>query len=272
MPSPSAFASILVPMDLDDDAANRVTLAVGLADRLSSRLIGTAAQLIEAPLYFESAVAGVASIVELEQRRIADDAARTESEFRRIAAGREHVEWRCALTHPTGYVLDQCRAADLIVTARPGRKQRTPMSVNAGDLVMSAGRPVLFVPPGIAHLSAKRVVVGWKDGREARRAVWDSLPLLKLAEEVFVVSIDTHAQSANDVASYLATHGIEACVLSRPQSSVPIADELVHLAQQEGADLIVTGAYAHSRAREWAFGGVTQDLLDRSPLCCLMAH
>jgi nucleotide-binding universal stress UspA family protein len=272
MSSFSAFATIMVPMDLDVDAANRTRLAVGLADRFSSRLIGTAAQLIEAPLYFESAVAGVASIIELEQRRAAEDAASTEAQFRGIAAGRDRVEWRSALAHPTNYVLEQCRAADLIVAGRLKRDGRTPMSVNGGDLVMAAGRPVLFVPPGVDHLSGKRAVIGWKDGREARRAVWDSLPLLKTAEEVFVVSIDTDHESAKDVAAYLGTHGIEAGVLSRPQSPTPVADELVHLAQQEGADLVVCGAYGHSRAREWVFGGVTQDLLDRSPLCCLMAH
>jgi nucleotide-binding universal stress UspA family protein len=146
------------------------------------------------------------------------------------------------------------------------------MSVDGGDLVMDAGRPVLFVPPSVNHLSAKRVVVAWKDTREARRAVWDSMPFLKRAAEVSVVAIDSEDAGARDVAAYLGCHGVLATVLTRPETEIAAAVKIIHIAQQEGADLIVCGAYGHSRAREWAFGGVTRDLLDGSPLCCLMAH
>jgi nucleotide-binding universal stress UspA family protein len=273
-PASGAYASIMVPMSLDSEAEGLAKLATSLADRFKSRLIGVAAMPVLAPLYFESAIEGVASIIEIEERRAADDIAKVESVFRRVVGTRNNVEWRHALSFPLDHVLEQARAADLIVASRSLRQEgpSMPKSADGGDLVMGAGRPVLFVPPRIDFLSAKRIVVGWKDSREARRAVWDSLPLLKGAQEVSVVSIDSQEQAAKDVSAYLGCHGVESSVITRAESTKSVADELIRIAQQEGADLIVCGAYGHSRAREWIFGGVTRDLLDHSPLCCLMAH
>lgn len=273
-PAPWAYSSIMVPMDLGPACESRLNVAIDLANRFASRLIGVAAREIVAPPYFEMPADGVASIVEIEERSAAEDMGQVEALFRRVVGARERIEWRHALGPATDYVLQQTRAADLIVAGRPGRDGRAlaSMAPDGGDLVMDAGRPVLFVPPHVDNLSAKRIVVGWKDTRESRRAVWDGLPFLKRAKEFFVVSVDVDSGGAGDVARYLGCHGVEACALVRPASTIAAADEIVRIAQQEGADLIVCGAYGHSRMREWVFGGVTRDLLDRAPLCCLMTH
>jgi len=273
-PAHSGYASIMVPMDLDPEAENRAKLAIALADRFSSRLIGVAAHPIAVPLYFEAPVAGIASAVELEERSATRNIAEAEAVFRRVIATRNRAEWRRAHGFPLDFVLEQARAADLIVASRPRRDELAhgPMSLDGGDLVMSAGRPVLFVPPNIDYLAAKSVVIGWKDTREARRAVADALPLLKAAKDVLVVSVDSDDRGARDVSAYLACHGVEAGIAKRPQGAGSAADELLQAADQAAADLIVCGAYGHSRTREWVFGGVTRDLLDHSRLCCLMAH
>lgn len=271
---PSSYTSIIVPMDLDPETECRVALAANLADRFSSRLIGVAAQQITGPMYFETPVKGVASFAEIEERRINDENGRAESVFRRIVGSRNRIEWRQALKFPLDYILEQARAADLIVAARPRRDEHAfgPMTVDHGDLVMEAGRPVLFVPPHVEHLSAKRIIIGWKDSREARRAVWDALPLLKGAKDVLVVSVSDDNHAAKDVAIYLVGHGVEASALNNRNPVDSVGDELIRIAQQEGSDLVVCGAYGHNRTREWVFGGVTRDLLDHSPICCLMAH
>src|SRR5262245_52921126 len=211
--SPSAYASILVSMDLAPHAARRASLAVGLADRFESRLIGVAAQQIIPPMYFESPTAGTPSIVELEQRRVAEELGKAEAAFRRAAGRHNLVEWRQAVAFPNEYIIQQARAADLIVAGRPPHDDTVPdrMAIDCSDLVMDAGRPVLFVPPRVDQLSAKRIVIGWNDTREARRAVRDSLPLLKDAKDVFVVSVDSEDiddAGANDVGGYLACHDI----------------------------------------------------------------
>ena len=268
------YTNVMVPMDLGSDAECRAKLAADLADRFSSGLLGIAAADIRTPLYFESDVTGVVGIIEMEERRARENLKKAEASFRRIAGGRNKTAWRQSLMSPIDYVLEQARAADLIVAERVQRAEdwSSLMGVNGGSLVLGAGRPVLFVPPKVDYVAAKRVIIGWKDTREARRAVWDSLPFLKLAKEVLVVAITAERGGAQDASDYLARHGIASGVLERAESDAAVADELIRLASQEGADLIVCGAYGHSRAREWILGGVTRDLLDHSPLCCLMTH
>lgn len=78
--------------------------------------------------------------------------------------------------------------------------------------------------------------------------------------------------SVNDVAGYLAGHGIQASGRAEIQASGSGADQLIAFAEDEGADLLVTGAYGHSRLNEWILGGMTRDLLTSSPICCLMSH
>jgi nucleotide-binding universal stress UspA family protein len=271
----SAYSSIMVVMDLDPETERRAALAANLADRSSGRLLGVAAHPITAPMYFEAPVDGVASIIEIEEQRANDNMRKAETAFRHVVGSRNNVEWRQRLTFPLEYALEQARAADLIVAARPHRNARDfdPMAVDGGDLVMAAGRPVLFVPPHVEQLSAKRIIVGWSDTREARRAVWDALPLLKAAQEVLVTSVGSDNSAAKEVAAYLRGHSVEAAsALNQPHPVGSAGLELVRIAEQETSDLIVCGAYGHSRAQEWVFGGVTRDLLDHSSICCLMAH
>jgi len=132
----------------------------------------------------------------------------------------------------------------------------------------------LIACPYDNDLSAQRVIVAWKDTREARRAVSDALPLLKAAKEVFVVAIgdETRRAGADDVAAYLFRHGIESTTVLRRDAPGGVADEIMKVAEQEQADLIVSGAYGYSRMREWMFGGVTRELLNGAPVCCLMSH
>lgn len=120
---------------------------------------------------------------------------------------------------------------------------------------------------------------GWKDTREARRAVYDALPFLHEAKRVTIVEISEKDQmgaarhQVDDVVSYLARHRIRA--EARIEAQLPgstVADQITGLAVDEGADLLVTGAYGHSRLNEWVFGGMTHDLLTSSPICCLMSH
>jgi nucleotide-binding universal stress UspA family protein len=268
------YTSILLPLDLDSKAESRARLAFDLADRFASRVIGVAAQPVTAPMYFETPVDGIASILEIEEKQAKEDLGKAEALFRKVAGSRNNVEWRQRLTFPLEHVLEHARAADIIVAARPQREglAMLGMSLDSGDLVMDAGRPVLFVPPDTDRLSAKRVLVGWKDTREARRAVWDALPLLKVAQEVIVVSVENGDHGARDVAAYLTRHGVAASSQTQNKSLKSVADELIRIAEQEAADVIVCGAYGHSRTREWVFGGVTRDLLEHAPLCCLMAH
>jgi len=115
-------------------------------------------------------------------------------------------------------------------------------------------------------------VVAWKDTREARRAVADSLPLLKVAKDVLVVGFGSSENGARDVAGYLSFHGINATFQRKDVAADAVAEELMRTAEAEAADVLVCGAYGHSRATEWIFGGVTRDLLKHGRMCCFMSH
>jgi nucleotide-binding universal stress UspA family protein len=130
----------------------------------------------------------------------------------------------------------------------------------------------------VSSLRADHVLIAWKDTREARRAVSDALPFLHSATHVTIVGIcetedeGSVSKQVNDVADYLARHGISGDPRVIPDRGVSAAEQLTNLARKEGADFLVAGAYGHSRLGEWFFGGVTRNLLAASPICCLMSH
>ena len=126
-------------------------------------------------------------------------------------------------------------------------------------------------------LDLGHIVVGWKGSRESRLAIMEALPLLRLARQVTVVEIASSDDTSrdkyyvDDVVGWLNRHGIEATAAVIP----PKGEDGQHLAgyaAEKGADLIVAGAYGHSRVREWVLGGVTEDFLLRPNRCVLVAH
>ncbi len=176
------------------------------------------------------------------------------------------------------YVACEARSADLVITGVDQASLLESSSrVSASELVMLVGRPVLIVPASLDTLKFERVLVGWKDTREARRAILDALPLLKKAAHVSVVEIadDEECNAArariDDVAGWLARQGVTAQTMTFPPAGDD-ARRLDAIAQEQAADVIVAGAYGHSRVREWVFGGVTRDLLLAADRCTLVSH
>ncbi|HEV7257408.1 MAG TPA: universal stress protein [Bosea sp. (in: a-proteobacteria)] len=269
------YGGVLVPVHLGAGAEATVRFAARLARELSCRLIGTGGDEVELPYFGDGT--GIVDAVLVENARVVvqEDLAKAEALFRRVAAGADLV-WRCAVEQPRSLVLTQARAADLVILARQGPDDEAlgRMGVAPGDIVLELGRPVLVVPPGVETLAARSVVVAWKDTREARRAVRDALPFLARAElvSVFTVGADDGDHPAQEVCGYLAQHGIAARAVQRPDRGEYVVDEIAELVRQQSADLIVAGAYGHSRMREWIFGGVTQDLIETTPVCCLLSH
>ena len=173
--------------------------------------------------------------------------------------------------------MSEARCADLIVVEK-GKSDDIYRTLDTGAAILGAGRPFLVVPAAVKSLVADHVVVGWKDTREARRAVQDALPFLHEAKRVTVMEIcekdemDIARNRVDDVVLYLARHRIKAERRVEIQAHGSGADQIIGLAEDEGADLLVTGAYGHNRLSEWVFGGMTRDLLSSSPICCLMSH
>ncbi|BAU89989.1 universal stress protein, UspA [Methylorubrum populi] len=269
-----AYANILVSVDLDGTAPDRIRLAAGLARRFEATLTGAAACKVPAPDY----VRDIGEIDD-EDPRFEEKARamleRARALFEQSAEAPLHRDWREALAGPITHLVGQARAADLLVVGRRGVDDAPfgALSVPPGPVLMEAARPILVVPPRTEHLRGARIVVAWKDGLEARRAVSAALPFIREADQVFVASTGEGAryEGAEDVAGHLARHGASVTT-HLLRTAVSDSDELLRFALKQEADLIVMGAYGRTRLREWLFGGVTYEMLQRSPLPCLMCH
>ena len=153
-----------------------------------------------------------------------------------------------------------------------------PYDVLPADVVMACGAPVLVLPaqPG-PNFKAQRILVAWKSTAQAARAIHNALPLLKRAQSVLLTEIVSENQatryeiSAKSMADFLLSHGVAVSAL-RIGAAGDAGEQLMQAAQDNGCDLIVAGAYGHSRLREWALGGVTRSLLLASTLPCLLSH
>jgi len=264
-----SYKSILVNLDIDGPIAPIVKAAADLAGRFQAKLIGLCAA--DAPIVVAGpAGADLAAQAWMQMRDdIQSRFKHLHAEFGKLAAGKIVTEWREALDNPTRALAEAARAVDLIVMgavegAATGDAYR---QADPGSVALQAGRPLLVVARDTEQVRARNVVVTWKDTREARRALADSLPLLKAAETVTVVTVSTEVDqrvraSLADVMAFLAVHGIEARpeLIEGPDEHIALFEALDNI----GADLIVSGAYGHSRLREWAFGGVTRSLLDET--------
>ena len=274
-----SYAALMVYVDIDGIPEQRVRIASELAAKFDAALIGFSARAVPPRFVAEDAIIELTTeAADIKQMHRA--LAKRGSWFRRIAGtNRQDIEWRTTLDLPCDALAREARCADLVILGpqNQGRHDHR-RTLDPGAVLLKLGRPALLVAPGVASLRAEHVVVAWKDTREARRAVLDAIPFLHAAKRVSVVEVCSRDEERNaaartdDVVRYLARHRISADpqpILHRDGSD---ADHLLRFAVNEDADLLVAGAYGHSRLGEWIFGGVTRDMLASSRLCCLMSH
>jgi len=221
----------------------------------------------------------------IEAQIAAADEERRAAEVAFIAASRKagvDFDWRAekspdSLVSPHAGSL--ARAADIILCpqlrgeASIGRHQLE-------EVVFSSGRPVIGLPVGwsVKKLGA-RVLVAWDGGREATRAVFDSLPILVKAEAVRLVSVQGFLDEpvrqftpGDDIAATLSRHGVNIETTTFRSTRGSMRDEFKSQALDFGADLVVMGCYGHSRFRERILGGVSRSMLKDIPFPLLLAN
>lgn len=271
-----SYATLMVYVEADGPSEQRVRLAASLADKFNATLIGLSALAIRSAMVVEGAV--IEDVTEADVKDMRANLASRENWFRNTAGEHRKLEWRPVLNNPTEGLAREARAADLVVIGRTKKSGDVYAPLDPGSAILKMGRPTLVVPDGVSSLRAEHVVVGWKDTREARRALQDALSFLKEAKRVTIVEIcmlgeeEKAREHIDDVARYLTRHQISSGPWITLQQEGSGANQLLRVAQDERADLVVTGAYGHGRLGEWMFGGMTQDLLAMSPICCLMSH
>lgn len=274
------YKTLLVHLDLNGDNEALLKITADLAVRFNAKVIGIAAAQPIQPLFDQGVC--TADIATQHRTEVQKEIAACEAQFRRtLAPCVGDLEWRSSITFESlaSYVASQARCADLIITGKDMGASLMDDSrrVNIGDLAVKAGRPVLIVPQGISTLPLKQVFIGWKDGREARRAAADAIPLLEAAGSATVLEVASESDKAaaetrvGDVAKWLESHGVRATPAIAAARNNEIGSLHYELINRK-CDLLIAGAYGHNRLGEWVFGGATQDVLLDPDFCVLLSH
>lgn len=202
---------------------------------------------------------------------------------RATAVGLAGADWLTTGNTVLDHLVTAARYADLCVMGQSGDEQYDAVfaypSNFPASLALSSGRPLLILPrTGRFEAIGRHVVVAWNGSREAARAVSDALPFLEKARQVTVLiggsapSREVDGSASADIEAYFSYRGIRATVEQRPLADVSATDLLLSRAAELDADLLVMGAYGHSRVRELVLGGVSRDILQRMTLPVLMSH
>jgi nucleotide-binding universal stress UspA family protein len=277
------YKTILVHVDQSESAARRIDLAGRLAQQYDAHLVGTALTGMS-PYVFPIGGFDMAAVplpYPVDDLRADAEKALDAFDARARKAGLASFERR-RVDDEAGIGLSmQSRYCDLIVIGQFDPSDRLPRvrSDFPEYVLLNCIAPVLVVPAGGA-LSAlgTKVTVAWNGSSNAARAIMSAIPLLRQAEQVDLVVFnaefegDLHGeQPGADMALYLARHGIKVAVTARDAAGNAGEALLAHAADRE-SDMIVMGAFGHSRFREIVFGGATRTALRASPLPLWMAH
>jgi nucleotide-binding universal stress UspA family protein len=271
---------LLVHVDVDEACGSRIDVAVMLAATHEAHLTGLhvmAWPLV--PAYVEAELPP--RFYEDQRRHLRERAQQAEGGF--LARERRHgvrSEWRVAEGDVVGTMKLHARYADLTIVGQGVDLRDVPgeLAFLPEELALWVGRPVLVVPRyGTFQAIGQRVLIAWNGSREATRAVNDAIPILKVANKVTVLSIDPEGEPDRrlpgaDLALHLARHEITAEAESTQALDIAVGDVLLSRAADLGADLIVMGAYGHSRLREMVLGGATRHLLQHMTVPVLLSH
>jgi nucleotide-binding universal stress UspA family protein len=280
-----SYKDLLVVLDSAADTQGRIALAVALAGRFAAHLVG----LYPIPSPDLPRSTGYADLAALEpvyrewRERALEQAEATREAFEHAARLRGiSAEWRGAAE---GWEADpalHARYADLAILGQrdPDNDEMALSRPRPEGVTLASGRPILVVPyAGKFETAGRCVLVAWNASREAARAIADAVPLLAAADAVTVLAVDPqpgpdgHGDLPGaDIALHLARHGVKAQVERTVSADVPIGELLLSRAADLGADLLVMGAYGHSRARELLLGGATRSILASMTIPVLMSH
>lgn len=276
------YKTILVHVDDSPQWPGRFEVAAGLAADFNAHLVGLCLlQRPELPGYIRSA-----EIAEMIARRGRDAENRVKASRQmlldRLAQRGLSGECRVVQGDPEELASVHGRYADLLVISQVD--VNTPNSSAAMDdvqsVIFAAGRPLLLVPyAGKVRTLGKNIFVAWNASREATRAVTDALPLLQRADKVTVMVVRPRADArahgevpGADIAAYLARHGVKVDVSAEEGEGIEVGELMLSRVADLGSDLVVMGAYSHSRLRQWILGGATRTMLESMTVPVLMAH
>jgi nucleotide-binding universal stress UspA family protein len=274
-----SLKTILVHVTNDEHGARNLDVACRLAERFDAHVTGLHVMYLDVvPAYDSPYVQVPLEILEFKREVDQKNADGAKAIFdKRLAQTGLSNEWRVASGEIVLELAHQSRYADLTVVSNLDPEE-APVSIATlpADLVLASGLPVLGVPtvaPGTTV--GKRILVAWTASPESARAVHDAMPLLKAADSVDILVVGKNEPDrllGADIATHLARHGVKAEVEQVEAVNTPVEDIILSSVKAHGADLIVAGAWGHSRLREWVLGGVTKYLLGNAAVPLFLSH
>lgn len=266
-----------------EDAKRVLERAVPLAEQFKSHLIGFHCEALpgaySTPVGFPSTDFYEADMAAANART-----AEIKAQFDKstVDAG-VSAEWRATETFSGDAglsALPSAFASDVVIAGQVDPDIARADVADLETLLFDSGRPVIFVP--YASRKPKRIskiVVGWDGSREAARATFDALPLILAADETEVFTVDPRDSDSQDapmagaeIATSLARHGANITVETQPSGGIDPGSVIENRLSDTQADLLVIGAFSHSRLRERLFGGVTRTVLASMPTMTLMSR
>jgi nucleotide-binding universal stress UspA family protein len=278
-----AYKDLLVHVDDTRSCAARLQAAVDLAAAHEAHLTGVYIIADPSPAAFVSGDMPEDLLDDL-QRGARERAEAALARFTEVAS-RNQIAFatridRVLYTELTDALATNARYADLAIVGQADTDDPAGPLYLPEEVTLASGRPSLVIPYiGPAATLGQRVTVAWNAGREAARAVNDALPILVRAQAVDVVTVNPSeapfghgAEPGADLALHLARHGVKVEVERIETREIDVANAILSHLADRGSDLLVMGAYGHSRLRELVLGGVTRTILHDMTVPVLIAH
>lgn len=273
------YKSVLVHIDNAQVCERRIDLAVTFTQKHEAHLTGL--YWVPNPMAPMALEAGVTAEI---LQALMDESEQRLATAEQLFAGAVKSagiqgEWRVVDGPLPGQLALHARHADLVIAGQhdPSDAQSTPNTVIA-QMTLASGRPTLMIPYIGTQKDeiGKRIMVAWNGSREAVRAVHDALPLLRAAQNVEVIAINPDSGqdeiACADICVHLARHGVYVEAKESRTKGIDVGGEILTRAADGAADLIVMGAYGHSRMRELVFGGATREVLAHMTMPVFMSH
>lgn len=274
-----SYKTLLAVIQNEREADHLIDNATALAKNFGAHLIGFHPEFVQMSYAMASGFPDAEFLRDATERSIATSRALASRFAEKVPPSGISSAWGTTDSLPgdiSAGALALARSVDLVIAGQPDPAADAP---EIDTLLHDAGRPVLVVPRGKAvSPDLKRIVIGWNGSKEAARAVFDALPLLKQAEFVELLVIDPQErrpdqqQPGETIAAALGRHGVKATLTRAAKGPDSIEEAIVAHAGSVNADLLVLGAYGHSWLREFLFGGVTRGVLDKAPIATFMSH
>jgi nucleotide-binding universal stress UspA family protein len=271
------FKKVLFLLDSTDNIESQLEFAVSFAAQHQAHLHG----LFVIPAHFTppytEIVVGAAQLEQELAHLVEKETQRLNRLFTQHArrANIEH-EWLLLSGDLIDTVVHHARYCDVLIVGQEDKNSFFKRSRDWLDhVILMTGTPVFVLPYiGIERLNLKRILIAWNGSREAIRAVRDALPLLQLAQwvEIMAIELENAQELSDSLAHYLQQHGIDSQIHQMPARDIDIGAMLLSRVSDESIDVMVMGAYGHSRFRELILGGVTRHILQQMTVPVFMSH